>query len=194
MDIAFHSRQRAHRSSSVVGEGVLPHDPQQHDWLALDGTRKFELVTIISENLRAIEKEGGEFLRDGRENIDRKSPFNSTQLRDHPCVEVRINAAALIEAAVAGVRSPELRARVSGAGRIFEGIVSLLQDCAGCPHALKAGARAAFALRLMKPTRHQAVAAGAVAALVDRLGDLERGDAERALVTIELLCLWRITP
>ncbi|XP_030516590.2 U-box domain-containing protein 26-like [Rhodamnia argentea] len=111
-----------------------------------------------------------------------------TGLLFHPCVEVRINAAALIEAAVAGVRSPELRGRVSGAAGVFEGVVGLLQDCAGCPRALKAGARAAFALCLVKPTRHRAVAAGAGAALVDRLGDLERGDAERVLATIELLC------
>lgn len=111
-----------------------------------------------------------------------------TGLLFHPCVEVRINAAALIEAAVAGVRSPELRARVSGAAGVFEGVVGLLQDCAGCPRALKAGARAAFALCLVKPTRHRAVAAGAAAVLVDRLGDLERGDAERGLATIELLC------
>ncbi|OWM83715.1 hypothetical protein CDL15_Pgr004145 [Punica granatum] len=109
----------------------------------------------------------------------------------HPSsLEVRVNSAALIEATVAGTRSQELRAQVSGAEGILEGVVALLRDAgAAYPRAAKVGLKALFALCLVKQTRHLAVAAGAPEALVDRLADCSAGaDAERALATAELLC------
>ncbi|MCD7456318.1 hypothetical protein HAX54_031271 [Datura stramonium] len=40
----------------------------------------------------------------------------------HPSVDVRVNSAALIEIVVAGMRSPELRAQISNADDVFEGV------------------------------------------------------------------------
>ncbi|KAL0334874.1 UNVERIFIED_CONTAM: U-box domain-containing protein 26 [Sesamum radiatum] len=56
------------------------------------------------------------------------------------------------------------------------------------PRALKIGIKALFALCLVKQHRQKAVAAGAVEALIDRLAEFEKCDAERALATVELLC------
>ncbi|CAA0830936.1 U-box domain-containing protein 26 [Striga hermonthica] len=101
-------------------------------------------------------------------------------------IDVRISSASVIEAVVAGIRSPDLRLRISGAEGVFDGVVGIL-SC-DCPRAVRAGIKALFALCLVKQHRHRAVAAGAVATLVDRLAELERCDAERALATAELLC------
>ncbi|KAK4741148.1 hypothetical protein SAY87_024736 [Trapa incisa] len=109
----------------------------------------------------------------------------------HPSsIEVRINSAALIETAVAGTRSPELRAQVGVADGVLEGIVALLWDAGATnPRAAKVGLKALFALCLVKQTRHLAVAAGAPNVLVDRLADCSSNtDAERTLATVELLC------
>ncbi|KAK4752137.1 hypothetical protein SAY87_020935 [Trapa incisa] len=114
-----------------------------------------------------------------------------SRLLFHPSsMEVRINAAALIEATVAGTQSQDLRTQVSGAKGIFEGVVALLREADQAhPRAAKVGLKALFALCLVKQTRHLAVAAGAPDALVDRLADCSGGaDAERALATVELLC------
>lgn len=106
----------------------------------------------------------------------------------HHSIEVRVNSAALIEIVVVGTRSPEHRSQISNEDDIFEGIVAILKTSNAYPRALKVGIKALFALCLVKQTRHKAVSAGAVDALIDRLADFEKCDAERALATIELLC------
>lgn len=111
-----------------------------------------------------------------------------TRLLYHPSMEVRVNSAALVEIVVAGTRVPELRAQVSNVEEIFEGVVEMVRSPMAYPRALKVGVRTLFALCLVKQTRHKAVSAGAAEALVDRLADLEKCDAERALATVELLC------
>lgn len=106
----------------------------------------------------------------------------------HSSIEVRVNSAALIEIVVAGTRSPDLRAQISNADEIYEGVVGILNCPLAYPRALKVGIKALFALCLVKHHRHKAVAAGAVEAVIDRLADFEKCDAERALATVELLC------
>ncbi|KAJ8766643.1 hypothetical protein K2173_001163 [Erythroxylum novogranatense] len=106
----------------------------------------------------------------------------------HSSIEVRVNSAALIEMAVAGTRSTEIRAQISGVEEIFEGVIDMLKNPISYPRALKIGIKSLFALCLTKQTRHKAVAAGAASALIDRLADFDKCDAERALATIELLC------
>ncbi|KAK4284592.1 hypothetical protein QN277_001403 [Acacia crassicarpa] len=106
----------------------------------------------------------------------------------HSSIDVRINSAALIESVVSGTRSPELHAQISNVDEIYGGVVDILKSPVSSPRALKVGIKALFALCLPKQTRHKALAAGAPAILMDRLADLEKCDAERALVTIELLC------
>lgn len=106
-------------------------------------------------------------------------------------IDVRVNSAAVIESVVAGTRSAELRSRVSGADGVFEGIVGVMREGGVCVRAVKVGVKALFALCLAKQHRQRAVAAGAVEVLVDLMAassDLEKGDAERALATVELLC------
>ncbi|KAL0454235.1 UNVERIFIED_CONTAM: U-box domain-containing protein 26 [Sesamum latifolium] len=106
----------------------------------------------------------------------------------HSSVDVRVNSAAVIETVVAGIRSSELRAQISNADGVFEGIVGILNYPLVYPRALKIGVKALFALCLVKQHRHKAVAAGAVKALIDRLPEFEKCDSERALATVELLC------
>ncbi|XP_057964702.1 U-box domain-containing protein 26-like [Malania oleifera] len=106
----------------------------------------------------------------------------------HSSIEVRVNSAALIELVAAGIRSPELRAKISNSEGIFEGIVEILRCPLAFPRALKVGIKALFALCLVKQSRPAAVAAGAADALVDKLADFEKCDAERGLATVELLC------
>ncbi|RVW49813.1 U-box domain-containing protein 26 [Vitis vinifera] len=106
----------------------------------------------------------------------------------HASIEVRVNSAALIEIVVAGTRSLDLRAQISNVDEIFEGITGILNYPLAYPRALKVGIKALFALCLAKQSRHKAVAAGAVTALIDRLADFEKCDVERALATVELLC------
>ncbi|KAL0412550.1 UNVERIFIED_CONTAM: U-box domain-containing protein 26 [Sesamum radiatum] len=106
----------------------------------------------------------------------------------HSSVDVRVNSAAVIETVVAGIRSSELRAQISNADGVFEGIVGILNYPLVYPRALKIGIKALFALCLVKQHRHKAVAAGAVEALIDRLPEFEKCDSERALATVELLC------
>lgn len=106
----------------------------------------------------------------------------------HSSIDVRVNSAAVIENVVAGIRSPELRAEISGAGGVFDGVVGILNYPFIHPRGLKIGIKALFALCLVKQHRHKAVAAGAVEALIDRLAEVEKCDSERALATVELLC------
>lgn len=109
-------------------------------------------------------------------------------LLSNPSIDVRMNSAALIESVLSGTRSPELRAQISNADEIFEGIVGILNCPLSYSRALKIGVKALFALCLAKQYRHKAVTAGAVEALMDRLQDFDKCDAERALATVELLC------
>lgn len=106
----------------------------------------------------------------------------------HSSIDVRVNAAAMIENIVAGIRSPELRAEIGGADGVFDGVVGILNYPFIHPRGLKIGVKALFALCLVKQHRHKAVAAGAVEALIDRLAEFEKCDSERALATVELLC------
>ncbi|KAG6600321.1 U-box domain-containing protein 26, partial [Cucurbita argyrosperma subsp. argyrosperma] len=103
-------------------------------------------------------------------------------------IEVRINAAALIEIVIAGTRASELRGQICAIDELFEGVVEILRDPTAYPRAVKVGVKALFALCLVKQTRHKAVSAGAAEILIDRFPDLEKYDAERALATIELIC------
>ncbi|KAI4367310.1 hypothetical protein MLD38_023061 [Melastoma candidum] len=108
--------------------------------------------------------------------------------------EVRIDSAEVIEAVVAGLRSPELRAAVACAEGALEGVVNLLRwDGAADPRAAKVGIKALFALCLAKQARQRAVAAGAAEAVIDRMAAWEgaavdKCDIERAVATTELLC------
>lgn len=111
-----------------------------------------------------------------------------SQLLFNSSIEVRVNSAALIEIVLAGTRSSDLRAEISNVDEIFEGVTDILRNLNSYPPALKISIRTLFALCLVKQTRHKAVSAGAAEALVDRLPDLDKCDAERALATIELLC------
>ncbi|PIM97528.1 Ubiquitin--protein ligase [Handroanthus impetiginosus] len=106
----------------------------------------------------------------------------------HSSIDVRVNSAAMIETVVVGIRSPEIRAQISSADGVFEGIVGILNYPLVYQRALKIGIKALFALCLVKQHRHKAVAAGAVEALIDRLAEFEKCESERALATVELLC------
>ncbi|KAL5705672.1 U-box domain-containing protein 26 [Ranunculus cassubicifolius] len=120
------------------------------------------------------------------ENQDRISFLAS--LLSHRSIEIRVNSAALIEMVVAGTRSLEQRVLIGNADNLFEGITDILNYPLAYPRALKVGIKALFALCLVKQNRQKAVSAGAAGALIDRLADFEKCDAERALATIELLC------
>ncbi|OMO74095.1 hypothetical protein CCACVL1_16975 [Corchorus capsularis] len=111
-----------------------------------------------------------------------------SQLLFHSSIEVRVNSASLIEIVLAGTRSSDLRTEISNVDGIFEGVTDILKNLNSYPRALKISIRALFALCLVKQTRHKAVQAGAAETLIDRLADLDKCDAERALATIELLC------
>ncbi|XP_010912457.3 U-box domain-containing protein 25-like [Elaeis guineensis] len=106
-------------------------------------------------------------------------------MREHPAMEARISAAAVLEAVAAGAR-----AAVGATEGVMEGLVGLLEEKGSSARAVRAGIRGLFSLCLAKENRGRAVAAGAAAAVVGRIGELaaERGDAERALATVELLC------
>ncbi|KAH6834351.1 plant U-box 26 [Perilla frutescens var. hirtella] len=106
----------------------------------------------------------------------------------HSSIDVRVNSAAIIENVVAGIRDAELRAEISTADGVFDGVVGILNYPFIHPRGLKIGVKALFALCLVKQHRHRAVAAGAVEALIDRLAEFEKCDSERALATVELLC------
>lgn len=106
----------------------------------------------------------------------------------HSSIDVRVNSAAMIENVVTVIRSQGLRSEISGADGVFDGIVGILNYPSVYPRALKVGIKALFALCLVKQHRHKAVAAGAVKAFIDKLGEFDKCDSERALATVELLC------
>ncbi|XP_022749165.1 U-box domain-containing protein 26-like [Durio zibethinus] len=119
---------------------------------------------------------------------DSNRVFYLSELLFHSLIEVRVNSASLIEIVLSGTRSSDLRAQLSNVDEIFEGVTDILRNLNSYPCALKTSIRALFALCLVKQTRHKAVQAGAVETLIDRLADLDKGSAERAMATIELLC------
>ncbi|KAJ4962611.1 hypothetical protein NE237_022550 [Protea cynaroides] len=103
-------------------------------------------------------------------------------------IEIRVNAAALIEMVVTGTQSVDHRILIGNTEGVLEGITTILKHPLAYPRALKIGIKALFALCLVKQNRIKAVSSGAVDALIDRLADFEKCDAERALATVELLC------
>nr|XP_043626319.1 U-box domain-containing protein 26-like [Erigeron canadensis] len=103
-------------------------------------------------------------------------------------IEVRVNTIALLETVVTGTVSSELREIITKHDSIYDGIIGILDYPLPYPRALKVGIKALLAFCMIKNNRHKAVEAGAVEALIDRLPDFEKCDAERALVTVELLC------
>ncbi|MFS7998301.1 putative U box domain, armadillo-like helical, Zinc finger, RING/FYVE/PHD-type [Helianthus anomalus] len=109
-------------------------------------------------------------------------------LLSHPSIDVRVNSASLFENVIVGTRSPEKRAEISNQNEVFEKVIGILNYPVTCSRAMKVGIKALFALCLVKQHRHKAVEAGAVEAVIDRLSDFEKCDAERALATVELLC------
>ncbi|XP_077235990.1 U-box domain-containing protein 26-like [Tasmannia lanceolata] len=111
-----------------------------------------------------------------------------TSLLSHSSIEVRLNAATLIESIVAGNRPPELKILVGNSDGIFSALVNILNLPLAYPKSLKVGIKALFSLCLVKQNRPKAVAAGAAEALINRLADFEKCDVERALATVELLC------
>ncbi|KAK1358884.1 RING-type E3 ubiquitin transferase [Heracleum sosnowskyi] len=106
----------------------------------------------------------------------------------HNSIDVRVNSAALIEIVISGTRSPEIRSEIGKIEGIFYGVIGILKYPLSYPRALKFGIKTLFALCLVKQHRQNAVVAGAVEAIIDRLPDFEKCDAERALATVELLC------
>ncbi|WOL05477.1 hypothetical protein Cni_G14206 [Canna indica] len=86
-------------------------------------------------------------------------------------MEVRINVAAMIEVVVAGARSAETRIAVGEMDEVMDGLVSMVEQ-RGNPRAVRVGIRGLFALCLAKENRGRAVAAGAAAAVVRRVGEL----------------------
>ncbi|CAH9081824.1 unnamed protein product [Cuscuta europaea] len=109
-------------------------------------------------------------------------------LLSHPSMDVRVNSAAVIESVVSGIKSPELRSRVSNADEIFTGIVGIMKSHLTHSGAMRVGIKALFAMCLVKQNRQKAVSAGAVEALIDMFQYLDKCDVERALATVELLC------
>ncbi|XP_010500528.1 PREDICTED: U-box domain-containing protein 26-like [Camelina sativa] len=112
-----------------------------------------------------------------------------TRLLFDSSIEIRVNAAALVEMVLTGSKSTDLKLVISGSDSIFEGVLDLLRNPISSRRALKIGIKAIFALCLVKQTRHLAISAGAAGILIDRLAaDFDRCDTERGLATVELLC------
>ncbi|EOA39073.1 hypothetical protein CARUB_v10011740mg [Capsella rubella] len=112
-----------------------------------------------------------------------------TRLLFDSSIEIRVNAAALIEMVLTGSKSMDLKLIISGSDSIFVGVLDLLKNPISSRRALKIGIKAIFALCLVKQTRHLAISAGAPGILIDRLAaDFDRCDTERGLATVELLC------
>lgn len=110
-------------------------------------------------------------------------------LRSHDSIDVRINAAAMIESISAGAKTPDIRILIAQSDGIMEGLIAMITTTSP-KAAAKAAIRALFSLTLVKQNRELAVRRRATETLVERIstGDLERGDLERALATVELLC------
>lgn len=102
--------------------------------------------------------------------------------------DVRVNSAVVIEMVITGTRSSELRSNITESDDVYEGVVGIIKYPFSHPRALRVGFRTLLALCLVRSHRHKALAAGAVPALIDKITDLEKYDAERALAVVELLC------
>ncbi|KAA8536206.1 hypothetical protein F0562_028684 [Nyssa sinensis] len=83
-------------------------------------------------------------------------------------------------AIVASDPGPSRLPRVSSIPFFNRRIIGILNFPLAYPRALKVGIKALFTLCLVKQHRHKAIAAGAAEALIDRLPDFEKCDAERA--------------
>lgn len=101
--------------------------------------------------------------------------------------ESRVNAGALIEMLSDSKELHELRVALASTDGVMEGLASLLREF-NFPRALKVGIRGIFSLCLRRQGKERAVEAAAPAALIEKLCRLEKGDMERALGAIELLC------
>eukprot|EP00250_Pteridium_aquilinum_P008257 c17808_g1_i1 orf=643-1971(-) len=101
--------------------------------------------------------------------------------------EARVNAGAFIEMLSDSKELPEVRVVLATTDGVMEGLVKLLRDFSSA-RAVKVGIKALFSLCLRRQGKERAVEAGAPAALIEKLSHTERGDTERALGAIELLC------
>ncbi|MCO5580682.1 hypothetical protein L7F22_034552 [Adiantum nelumboides] len=101
--------------------------------------------------------------------------------------EARVNAGSLIEMLSDSKELHELRVVLATTDGIMEGLVRLLRDF-NTVRAMKVGIKAIFSLCLRRQGKERAVEAGAPAALLEKLSHTEKGDTERALGAIELLC------
>ncbi|KAH7431765.1 hypothetical protein KP509_08G065500 [Ceratopteris richardii] len=117
---------------------------------------------------------------------EQKLAFLSSVLR-HGSSEARVYAAALIEMLSDSKELPESRVILATADGIMEGLVRLLKDL-NTIRAVKVGIKAIFSLCLRRQGKERAVEAGAPDALIEKLSHTEKGDTERALGAIELLC------
>lgn len=115
-----------------------------------------------------------------------KLAFISSVLR-RGSPDARVNAGALIEMLSDSKELHELRVVLAGTEGVMGGLVRLLQEGL-CPRAIKVGIKALFSLCFRRQGKERAVAAGAPSSLIERLVDVDKADAERALGTIELLC------
>eukprot|EP00249_Psilotum_nudum_P007980 c20954_g1_i2 orf=418-1725(+) len=102
-------------------------------------------------------------------------------------IESRVSAGALVEMLSDSNELSEVRVVLATTDGIVQGLVNLLTEPA-YPKALKVGIKALFSVCLCEQGKERAVAAGACLSLIERLVDVDKNDAERALGTIELLC------
>lgn len=113
--------------------------------------------------------------------------FISSVLTRSKSTDARVNAGALIELLSNSKELHELRVVLATTEGIMGGLVKLLHETKH-PRAVKVGVKALFSLCLRRQGKERAVIAGAPSLLIERLLDLDKVDAERALGTIELLC------
>lgn len=110
------------------------------------------------------------------------------RLLTHGSMEVRMNAGSLVASLTSAEgTSDQLRGLVGGTAGMMEGLVSLLRE-SHYPRSVKVGVRALFAICLSSLNWERATRAGAASALVECVLSLEKGDTQRSLATIELLC------
>lgn len=101
--------------------------------------------------------------------------------------EVRISAAAVMEAAAAASRSSEIRSAIGSIDGVIETFVWLAEQKES-GRGLKVGIRGIFTLCLAKENRKGAIDAGAARVIMRRLGELKEGELERGLAAVELMC------
>eukprot|EP00249_Psilotum_nudum_P014939 c2507_g1_i1 orf=451-1692(-) len=103
-------------------------------------------------------------------------------------IELSMNVGSLVEVLTSSEEaSDELRSLVGTTQGMVEGLVHLLQQT-NYPRAIKVGIRSLFSICLCKTNLEKAATAGVASALLECLLRLDKGDVERALATMELLC------